>query len=234
MSTVSRPSIDRLSSDYQPIVDQVSTESRPNIDRLSTESRPSLDRLYRSIDRSTPSTVYRIRQNKNRCSCISLFCTLLCHFCTPTRWNCLWNCLVLLFWEDINKWRRNFVPFLNLKSSAPVLLVRVDKVAHPGYFKTSVGAQHLIRKSFFLFMQIKLIFTKKVVHLASFWKWGVLELGSGLLTQLLLIRLIVISGDRAIQRLINRALCIMSLPVLKTHKPYKFHYGTLAPSLNDG
>ena len=30
-------------------------------------------------------------------------------------------------------------------------------------------------------MQIKLIFTRKVVHLASFWKWGFFELGSGLL-----------------------------------------------------
>ena len=28
-------------------------------------------------------------------------------------------------------------------------------------------------------MQIKLIFTRKFVHLASFWKWGFLELGSG-------------------------------------------------------
>ena len=27
---------------------------------------------------------------------------------------------------------------------------------------------------------IKLIFKRKVVHLASFWKWGCLELGSGL------------------------------------------------------
>ena len=27
-------------------------------------------------------------------------------------------------------------------------------------------------------MQVKLIFTRKVVHLASFWKWGFLELGS--------------------------------------------------------
>ena len=30
-------------------------------------------------------------------------------------------------------------------------------------------------------MQIKLIFTRKVVYLASFWKWEFLELGSGLL-----------------------------------------------------
>ena len=37
-------------------------------------------------------------------------------------------------------------------------------------------------KWFFILMHIKLIFTRKVVHLASFWKWGLLELGSGLLT----------------------------------------------------
>ena len=30
-------------------------------------------------------------------------------------------------------------------------------------------------------MQIKLIFTTKISHLASFWKWNVLELGNGLL-----------------------------------------------------
>ena len=39
-------------------------------------------------------------------------------------------------------------------------------------FKARVGAQPLIWKSFFILMQIKLIFTRKVVHLASFWKWG--------------------------------------------------------------
>ena len=35
-------------------------------------------------------------------------------------------------------------------------------------FKTRVGAQPLKWKSFFILMQIKLIFTRKVVHLASF------------------------------------------------------------------
>ena len=30
-------------------------------------------------------------------------------------------------------------------------------------------------------MQIKLIFTTKVSHLASFWEWDFLELGNGLL-----------------------------------------------------
>ena len=49
-------------------------------------------------------------------------------------------------------------------------------------FKTRVGAQPLIWKSFFILMQIKLIFIRKVVHLASFWKWGFLELESGPLT----------------------------------------------------
>ena len=50
-------------------------------------------------------------------------------------------------------------------------------------FKTRVGAQPLIWKSFFILMQIKLIFTRKVVHLATFWKWGFLELRSGVLTK---------------------------------------------------
>ena len=47
-------------------------------------------------------------------------------------------------------------------------------------FQNEVGAQPLIWKPFFILMQIKLIFTRKVVHLASFWKGGFLELGSGL------------------------------------------------------
>ena len=35
-------------------------------------------------------------------------------------------------------------------------------------FKTGVGTRRLIWKSFFILMQIKLIFTRKVVHVASF------------------------------------------------------------------
>ena len=49
------------------------------------------------------------------------------------------------------------------------------------FFKTRVGAQPLIWKSFFFLMQIKLILTRKVVHLASFGRRRFLELGSGLL-----------------------------------------------------
>ena len=38
--------------------------------------------------------------------------------------------------------------------------------------KTRLSAQPLIWKSFFILRQIKLILTRKVVYLASFWKWG--------------------------------------------------------------
>ena len=47
--------------------------------------------------------------------------------------------------------------------------------------KTRLSAQPLIWKWFFILMQIKLIFTRKVVLSVSLWKWGFLELGSGLL-----------------------------------------------------
>ena len=46
----------------------------------------------------------------------------------------------------------------------------------PGLFiktRLHVSAQPLIWKWFFILKQIKLIITRKVVHLASFWKWGV-------------------------------------------------------------
>ena len=39
-------------------------------------------------------------------------------------------------------------------------------------FKTRLSAQPLIWKWFFILMQVRLIFTRKVVHLVSFWKWG--------------------------------------------------------------
>ena len=42
-------------------------------------------------------------------------------------------------------------------------------------FKARLSAKPLIRKLFFTLVQIKLIFTRKsrkVLHLASFWKWG--------------------------------------------------------------
>ena len=43
----------------------------------------------------------------------------------------------------------------------------------PGlYIKTRLTALPLIWKWIFILMQIKLIFTRKVAHLASFWKWG--------------------------------------------------------------
>ena len=49
--------------------------------------------------------------------------------------------------------------------------------------KTRLSAQPLIWKWFFILMQIKLIFTRKIVDLASFWKGGFLELRSDLLKE---------------------------------------------------
>jgi len=48
-------------------------------------------------------------------------------------------------------------------------------------FKARLSAKPLIWKWVLIMMQIKLIFTTKVSHLASFWKWDFLELGNGLL-----------------------------------------------------
>ena len=68
-----------------------------------------------------------------------------------------------------------------LTFKVPIVHFRVP----PGLcFKTRVGAHPLIWKSIFMLMQIKLIFTRKIVHLASFWKWGFLELGSSLFSSL--------------------------------------------------
>ena len=47
-------------------------------------------------------------------------------------------------------------------------------------FKARLSAKPLIWKWFLIMMQIKLFFTTKVSHLASFWKRDFLELGNGL------------------------------------------------------
>ena len=57
--------------------------------------------------------------------------------------------------------------------------VNVSKKVLMGYFQVSPGLRFKTRVG--ALMQIKLIFTRKVVHLASFWEWGFLELESGLL-----------------------------------------------------
>ena len=62
------------------------------------------------------------------------------------------------------------------------------KIGHfqvpPGLcIRTRLSAQPLIWKWFFILTQVKLIFTRKVEHLASFWKWGFFELGSGLFSR---------------------------------------------------
>ena len=43
-------------------------------------------------------------------------------------------------------------------------------------YQNEVKCSAFDREMIFIAMQVKLIFTRKVLHLASFWKWGVLEL----------------------------------------------------------
>ena len=54
------------------------------------------------------------------------------------------------------------------------------RVALSFSWKARLRTKPLIWKCFFIFIftQIKLIFTRKVSHLASFWKWEFLELGT--------------------------------------------------------
>ena len=50
-------------------------------------------------------------------------------------------------------------------------------------FKARLSAEPLIWTRFFILMQAKLIFTTKVWHLASLWKWEVFELDNSLLNR---------------------------------------------------
>ena len=79
---------------------------------------------------------------------------------------CCFIALLVSRASQYDNWRSTAPHFLNL-------LTILKRIGHfrvpPGLcFKTRVGAQPLIWKSFFILMQIKLIFTRKVVHLASF------------------------------------------------------------------
>ena len=49
-------------------------------------------------------------------------------------------------------------------------------------FKARLSAKLLIWKLLFILMQKKLIYKRKVLHSASFWKWEFLELGNSLLS----------------------------------------------------
>ena len=74
------------------------------------------------------------------------------------------------------------ISLLNISSPLPVQCwdmkeqLRAQTIGHfrDLCIKTRLKAQLLIWKWFFILMQINLIFTRKVVHLASFWEWGFL------------------------------------------------------------
>ena len=58
--------------------------------------------------------------------------------------------------------------------------VHVGTKSHPVWCEHNLSAQSIIRKWYFILMQIKLVFIRKFLHLASFWKWEFLEHGNGL------------------------------------------------------
>ena len=68
-------------------------------------------------------------------------------------------------------------------TEVPLYLISHFRIPPRLCIKTRLSAQPLIWKWFFILMQIKLLSTRKIVHLASFWKWGFLELGSGVLNE---------------------------------------------------
>ena len=67
-----------------------------------------------------------------------------------------------------------------IKTNFHLNLISHFRVSPGVFIKTRLSAQPLAWKWFFILMQIKLIFTRKAVHLASFWNWVFLEFGSGL------------------------------------------------------
>ena len=58
--------------------------------------------------------------------------------------------------------------------------IYVGTKSHPVWCEHNLSAQPIIRKWVFILMQIKLVFTRNFLHLASFWKWEFLECGNGL------------------------------------------------------
>ena len=85
-------------------------------------------------------------------------------------------------------------------------------------------------KCFFILMQIKHIFTRKVVHLASFWNWGFLELGSGLLIFVIMSFNVVIVFASAVVLCLYLTTCSMSgflKPNLSYLRSLAFHAGIL-------
>ena len=79
--------------------------------------------------------------------------------------------------------------------------------------KTRLSAWPLIRKWFFIVVEINLIFTRKVVLLGLFWKWGFLELESGLLKRR---RLVFFFTNRIKKNLAVKYITV--LPLLNTKK----------------
>ena len=82
------------------------------------------------------------------CTCISLFCTFLCRFCA----NSTWNCLILLFREDVNKRRRDFILFPNLnmvlRNSSPGGFAYIWQNKWDGIIALKTDANSFLKRRF--------------------------------------------------------------------------------------
>ena len=97
-----------------------------------------------------------------------------------------------------------------------------------GHFRVPL---HLCTKTievkcwFFILMQIKLIFTRKLVHLASFWKWRFSELRGGLLNHVMLNRTTMKMASRLIHLIskkTNWTYSMLFLLISKKHVKHAF------------
>ena len=112
-----------------------------------------------------------------------------------------------LFISLVTSWN---VPFTRQKLTciSPWRL-RADYIDRIGHFrvpknltfKARLSAKPLIWKWFLTMMQIKLIFTTKVSHLTSFWKWVFLELGNGLLANRVKVLIAIGFADISLDKL---------------------------------
>ena len=71
------------------------------------------------------------------------------------------------------------VPCINKKKHQKQVNKSFFQVTQRLCFKARLTAKPLIWKWLLILMEIKLIFTRKVLHLMSFWKYKILELGNG-------------------------------------------------------
>ena len=87
---------------------RISMDGRPKLSELCAFPNENRDlKIRRQSRRRDTSKSNRFRLAKQQlCTCITLFCTIVCHYCTTTTW----KCIISRFMEYVNKQRRNLLP----------------------------------------------------------------------------------------------------------------------------